>query len=349
MEPIYRPPGLTYEHYTVAILCALSKELRAVRILFDEKHPDIPTVQQDTNHYALGRIGRHNTVTTCLPSGEYGIGAASEAVQNMFRSFPKVEFCLLVGVGGGAPSSNHDIRLGDVVVSQPSGAHPAVLQHDMGKILENGDFQIIRTLQQPPRLLLKTMSMLDSSPNQEATSLRPYLEYIGNEVPAYSFPGQEKDVLFGPDSQHCEGSSCNDCTGQIDRPLRDSDEPHIHYGPIASGNQVIRSAKERDRLAAKYGSLCFEMEAGGVMNIMQCLVIRGICDYSDSHKNKIWQEYAAATAASYAKLLLLSLREHIGQIDPACRDDLPSDTPIRNFSSEDMEMSEPQTENNESQ
>ena len=40
------------------------------------------------------------------------------------------------------------------------------------------------------------------------------------------------------------------------------------------------------------------------MNHFPCLVIRGICDYSDSHKNKEWQGYAAMAAAAYAKDLL---------------------------------------------
>lgn len=39
----------------------------------------------------------------------------------------------------------------------------------------------------------------------------------------------------------------------------------------------------------------------GLMDTFPCLVIRGICDYADSHKNKIWQPYAAATAAAYTK------------------------------------------------
>jgi nucleoside phosphorylase len=47
------------------------------------------------------------------------------------------------------------------------------------------------------------------------------------------------------------------------------------------------------------------MEAAGLMNDFPCLVIRGICDYADSHKNKEWQGYAAAVAAAYAKELLL--------------------------------------------
>lgn len=50
--------------------------------------------------------------------------------------------------------------------------------------------------------------------------------------------------------------------------------------------------------------MCFEMEAAGLMNDFPCLVIRGICDYADSHKNKTWQAYAAATAAACAKDIL---------------------------------------------
>lgn len=49
------------------------------------------------------------------------------------------------------------------------------------------------------------------------------------------------------------------------------------------------------------------MGAAGLMNSFPCLVIRGICNYSDSHKNDDWQDYAAATAAAYAKELLLGL------------------------------------------
>jgi hypothetical protein len=66
----------------------------------------------------------------------------------------------------------------------------------------------------------------------------------------------------------------------------------------------MKHGKTRDRLAKEYGMLCFEMEAAGLMNQLPCLVIRGICDYSDSHKNKQWQGYAALTAAAYAKILL---------------------------------------------
>lgn len=60
----------------------------------------------------------------------------------------------------------------------------------------------------------------------------------------------------------------------------------------------------RDSPRDKFGILCIEMEAAGLMDGFPCLVIRGIGDYADSHKNKIWQPYAAAAAATYATELL---------------------------------------------
>lgn len=97
--------------------------------------------------------------------------------------------------------------------------------------------------------------------------------------------------------------SC-DVDQQITRTPRSSHEPEIHYGIIASGNQVVKDAHTRDQIAKKLGALCFEMEAAGIMNQLPCLVIRGVCDYCDSHKNKEWQGYAALTAAAYTKELL---------------------------------------------
>jgi hypothetical protein len=91
------------------------------------------------------------------------------------------------------------------------------------------------------------------------------------------------------------------------RPPRTTNTPHIHYGLIASGDQVIKDSETRDRLAQQNGILCFEMEAAGLMDGLPTLVIRGICDYCDSHKQKEWQGYAALTAAAYAKWLLSAM------------------------------------------
>jgi nucleoside phosphorylase len=326
--------GVTCNDYHVAILCALSIELLAVRALFDETHEQIQTAQEDTNHYALGQMAQHFIVTTCLPSAEYGTNAASAVMQNLRRSFPRVETCLLVGIGGGVPSGENDIRLGDVVVSHPIGAHPAVLQYDMGKILDNGDFERTGRLQEPPRLLMTAISNLKSNPNPGANPLQSFLEIIGEGRSSYQLPGGEKDVLFAADSPHqTTDSHCQQCEGElIDRSVRESDQPRIFYGPIGSGNQVMKSAKIRDCLRARHKILCFEMEAAGVMNLIPCLVIRGICDYADSHKNKVWQEYPAAAAASYAKLLLSVLRSYLDTGPNANHSNEPTSTSSKNSS-----------------
>jgi hypothetical protein len=123
----------------------------------------------------------------------------------------------------------------------------------------------------------------------------------------FSRPSDEQDRLFNPAYDHPQDEdTCTKCdeVQLIHRDLRTSDKPRIHYGLIASGNQVMKHGKTRDRLGKEYGVLCFEMEAAGLMNQLPCLVIRGICDCSDSHKNEKWQGYAALTAAVYAKILL---------------------------------------------
>ena len=90
----------------------------------------------------------------------------------------------------------------------------------------------------------------------------------------------------------------------ITRRTRNHHNPRIHYGNVASGNAVVKNAAERDRLAKRDNVICFEMEAFGLMDDFPCLVIRGISDYSDSHKNYAWQSYASSVAAAYAKKLL---------------------------------------------
>lgn len=95
----------------------------------------------------------------------------------------------------------------------------------------------------------------------------------------------------------------------VSRPERteDDNDPAIHYGLIASANQLMKDAWIRDKLSAEMGVLCFEMEAAGLMNHFPCLVVRGIYDYSDSHKSKEWQGYAAMAAAAYTKDLLCQI------------------------------------------
>jgi nucleoside phosphorylase len=134
----------------------------------------------------------------------------------------------------------------------------------------------------------------------------------------YAKPYSQTDVLFGSTFVHPDGSrDCvESCISQtenvVERVHRDiaGDNPVIHYGVIASADRLMKDAYTRDHLAETEGVMCFEMEAAGLMNLCPCLVIRGICDYSDTHKNDRWQGYAAATAAAYAKELLGVIRAY---------------------------------------
>jgi nucleoside phosphorylase len=314
-----RGRNLVPEDYKVGIVCALYLELMSVRTLFDSEHEELTITDNDPNYYALGRIGRHNVVAASLPDGEYGTNSATCVAWNMKRTFTGVKFCLLVGIGGGVPSSENDIRLGDVVVSRPTGTLGGVLNYELGKALGKGGFQPYGCLPPAPGHLMSAVSDLRSDPRLSSMPLEPYLEQIASRNPEYRNPGAEKDRLFASDSIHLEqrGSrgSCDSCAsrGEVERPARLSTHPKIHYGLIASGNKVVRDAEMRDQLANQYNVLCFEMEAAGVMLALPCLVIRGICDYADSHKNKVWQEYAAGAAAAYAKLLLSRVRPSPGQ------------------------------------
>ncbi|OPB44044.1 hypothetical protein A0O28_0023620 [Trichoderma guizhouense] len=312
------------DRYTVGIVCALPKELMAVRILFDNKAGcyendvwrEIP--DKDDNCYVFGRMGDHDVVALCLPSGAYGTNSAASAVSSMNRTFDNIAFYLLVGIGGGVPSNKNDIRLGDVVVSTPTGEYPGVVQHDFEKVTQHGEYERLGSLQRPPNFLLSAVSIVQSDPDLSLSYLLKDIAMIGERQQAYRYPGVSHDKLFAAEVTHASGyDTCSKCEGPTverkDRRIIDSSSgeyqvPKIHYGNIASGNQVIKNAQKRDEIGRKCKVLCIEMEAAGIMNTVPCLVIRGICDYADSHKNDEWQEYAAATAAAYAKSLLSVVR-----------------------------------------
>ncbi|KAL7931790.1 hypothetical protein V8C35DRAFT_329459 [Trichoderma chlorosporum] len=304
------PAKLSYHDYTVGWICALPLELAAAKEMLDKEHDSLPQRQNDHNNYILGNIGHHNIVLACLPSGIYGTTQAAVVSQQMLSSFPNIHFGLLVGIGGGVPTYL-DIRLGDIVVSHPSGQYGGVIQYDFGKTLSQGRSMPTFIQARPPQILLTAISRLQANHFQEKPLCHLFLsEVIENrDVGNFGscFPGQDRDNLFDSDCHHLPtAADCHQCDKSRlrQRDKRSISFPFIHYGLIASGNQVIKDSHTRDRLARDLGVKCFEMEAAGLMDAFPCLVIRGICDYADSHKNKDWQPYAAIAASAYAKELL---------------------------------------------
>lgn len=120
--------------YAIGWISTLEIEYIAALEFLDEEHKRPQWVHQnDENHYTLGKIGEHNVVIAVLPRGGNGVVDAASVARDMAHSFPNIRVCLMVGIGGGVPSTRHDIRLGDVVISSPtfhprSGSHGGVIQ-----------------------------------------------------------------------------------------------------------------------------------------------------------------------------------------------------------------------------
>ncbi|KAL3435041.1 hypothetical protein BDV09DRAFT_81832 [Aspergillus tetrazonus] len=307
---------LPRDAYTVGWISALPLELTAAKLMIDELHAPLDSQpKSDDNIYFLGGVGPHNVVFLCLPCGKYGTISAATAVATLRSTFTSIRFALMVGIGGGAPTMV-DVRLGDVVVSKPTGTFGGVVQYDFGKALPNGLFERAGSLDEPPSILLNAISGLESDPittrKQVSTSIQSALERAEATQDPLQFQRPRHDWLFESSYHHESGHpDCSNCDRSqlVKRSERPSTELMIHYGLIASGSQVIKDSETRDEVARDLGVICFEMEAAGIMNQCPSLVIRGISDYCDSHKNDQWQGYSAAAAAAYAKQLLKAIPE----------------------------------------
>ncbi|SPJ88930.1 related to ankyrin 3 [Fusarium torulosum] len=288
----------------------------AAEVMLDRVHDAPPHHDGDSNCYIFGSINSHNIVMACLPSGHYGTNNAATVASHMSQSFPNIQHRLMVGIGGGAPGSA-DVRLGDIVVSND------VIQYDLGKAMPDNKFERTAYPVRPPQSLLTAVARLRASQGGGSTQMSEILQQSILRLPPFSRPTLQ-DRLFHSSYDHpSSAQSCDDCDQQqlVPREPPQTLHPTVHYGRIASGNQGIKDGFTRNKLSQELGSICFEMEAAGLMHNFPCLVIRGICDYSDSHKNKDWQEYAALVAAAYAKDLLLTIPS---QSIPRCKRSKPS-------------------------
>ncbi|POR33893.1 Uncharacterized protein TPAR_05909 [Tolypocladium paradoxum] len=315
---------LTAEDYTVGWICPLRVEHIAALEMLDEEHERLPQPTTDHNSYVLGSVHGHNVVITGIPGP--GNTSAATVVAQMRSTFPNIRFGLLVGIGGGVPTETEEgpIRLGDVIVSQPTGEHSGTVQYDHGK-MRDGVFERTGALAPPPTVLQNAARNLAvNRARSRHDPLEDNIKRIDTTIRGlrrYKHPGIDQDRLYERDYIHRQsGQSCRDCgcdeSRIVQRKAEDDDcMTRVHHGTIASGELVLRDAATRDEMAQKYGLLCFETEAAGALNDFPCLVIRGISDYCDSHKNDEWHGYASAAAAAYARQLFLHM-----PIDEAKRD-----------------------------
>lgn len=210
----------------------------------------------------------------------------------LLSSFHAICFGLMVGIGGGVPSSNADIRLGDIVVSQLMDTSGGVIQFDLGKALSGGQFKRTGILSWPLKVLLTALATLqahyltgDSQIVKFVSNLQA--KYAPHKASKFTWPAQE-DCLFQAEYDHVASDTCTNCDQSKLVPLPPWEDQGlvIHYGLIGSANQIVKDGRRWDQLAWDLGIYYVEMEVAGLMTYFLCLVIWGICDYADLYKNK---------------------------------------------------------------
>lgn len=313
------------EHYSVGWICATTTEFIAAQAFLDENHDDPAHTPSDLSisDYVLGKIGEHNVVLAAPLMREYGACSAACVAEDMIHKFPNIRLSLMVGIGGGAPSRKHDIRLGDIVVNSSGG----ILLYDFAKTVQSQSFQATGSPHRlfPPSLLRSAVARLVTQYALHGHQLDNVVSQTLEENPQlrkkYNRPGISSDRLYRsdvvrsldhPDDElPCRALGCDhefghnpSCVVSREPRTEYDDNPEIHCGAIASSNQLMNDAVTRDKLATENDILCFEMEADGLTEHFPCLLIRGISGYADSHRNKEWQGYASMVAAAYAKDLL---------------------------------------------
>jgi nucleoside phosphorylase len=237
----------------------------------------------------------------------------------------------VVGICGGMPydTKGHEIILGDVIVSQ------ALIQYNFGRQYPEGFIRktgVQETLGRPSPEIRAIQAKLGTSRYRKKmqSQVATFLKEIELELPETKPPARENDVLHQSSYVHqhhaspececaerdriCDAALKMECEDlgckvgmRIARTRLNNTTPYpvIHFGVMGSGNSVIKSGEHRDRITKADGIIGFEMEGAGVWDYFPSIVIKGVCDYADSHKRKGWQPYAAATAAACMKAFLV--------------------------------------------
>ncbi len=316
-----RPPRkLSHSDYIIGWICPLEIGQVAAWEMLDEKHQTLPQSPEDCNSYILGSICGHNVVIA-RPDGPENYGARS-SISMMRMTFSNVQFGLLVGIGGGVPVATEEgmIRLGHVVVSNPSGHNSGIIEHDLRKA-KHGRLEPTARFTPPPAALLGAAHALLA--HRERLDFDPVWQDMKRvqdsrqQLLHFQFPGVEGDHLYPTDYAHSQPrvdfperritASIDDDDDQDDHDAERTPFVVVHRGTIASAEVVIKNAALRDQLAKQHGILCFDMAIASAPLDFPCMAILGISDYCDSHQSSQWHGFAAAAAAAFARQLLIHL------------------------------------------
>ncbi|OJJ98904.1 hypothetical protein ASPACDRAFT_53097 [Aspergillus aculeatus ATCC 16872] len=314
------------DDFAIAIICALPLEAEAVEALFDKTYDRLGKhygkQRGDANAYITGRIGKHDVVLCYMPGMSKGSAAA--VASSLLVSYTGIRLALVVGTCGGAPSppKYQEIFLGDVIINSTRGGFQR-------------KSDVKDTLGRPGREIRALLNGLrtENALNEIQDQTQHYLHSLQQTGSKWSHP-RVRDVLFHASylhkhSEHASFARCScsttDAADQICeealrkecdelecdpsqqvrcREISDGIRTSIYIGSVASADTVIKSGQHRDQIVNREKVIGFEMEGAGVWDNVPCVIIKGVYNYADSHKGKVWQAYAAATGASVAKAFL---------------------------------------------
>jgi nucleoside phosphorylase len=332
------------EEFKIAIVCALPLEADAVRAFLDECWDETGKAygkqKGDFNAYTTGRMGRHNIVIAHMP--RMGKSAAASVAAGIRSSYTSVELAIVVGICGATPWGPHknEVLLGDVIISEGLVEYDYGRRYPNDFVRKN---TVTGSLGRPSLEISSMLAKMKGVAGRERIEHRIplYIDVLVKKLGTAktSYPGIINDKLYESTYRHKHWNSrtCNPCRRcknltdsvceevllwsceragcQKEKLVRrqrhleasrnnSSVQPMIHFGLIASGDTVMKSGYDRDNIAIKENVLAFEMEGAGIWDNLPSIIIKGVCDYADSHKSKCWQDYAASTAAACMRAFL---------------------------------------------
>ena len=298
-------------HANIGVLTALPKEYAAFRLMLDEPLPWSAPGTGAGRRFTLGVIqsdhgGFHVIAVTVLPDTGNNIAAISAI--RLLDSFPRIRHIIMCGIAGGVPrpgDPEHDVRLGDIVVSNRNG----VVQYDLVKEKPDGSLEHRFPPRPPGAELLEAVQHLQAD---ELLFNRPWETHL-------EMGRSMKNGVRPADTVNSKGH-------QIDYPPdpdRQPGKPRVFHGTIAAANRLLKNPAHRDYLADTFDVRAIEMESSGIADAAWVsghagyLAVRGICDYCDENKGDLWQGAAAVAAAAYVRALVGSIHaESVVPVSP---------------------------------
>ncbi|SMR58378.1 unnamed protein product [Zymoseptoria tritici ST99CH_1E4] len=336
------PPPANRDDFEIAIICALPEERDTVEALmtrdFKSEGKTYGKVQNDDNIYTTGVLG--NKPVVLVAPRAMGTTNTRDLARGLKISFQKISWAFVVGIAGGAPFvpdgsgwKDSGIQLGDVVISTQ------VIEYDFGREYENGFKRRTDVESVLPRAPPEVANFINLIKLGRSAAFRRILAKTNADLTSYSnlqtgkgeypeHPGANADHVYalGYRHKHQDPGACTKCSQCTEwyhevcataltadcltlgcKPQHSNNdriETKIHFGRYASGNAVMKSGHRRDLLIRDEKVIAFEMEGAGAWEVFGTIVVKGIVDYADSHKNKKWRGCPAARAALCAAAMI---------------------------------------------